>query len=611
MELAGSPVVQLTQEVFMVAVDDNNVPLNPINLQSRMRVYQGSQQLTGWTFTGVPSNLTATVNASTGEISITDISAPISWLDITASKAGEISLTRRVSVQTFAVGEITSGIVQELNEARGTFDSVAGRIIDGEDRITYNESSISQNAEGLTFAVKAINTDGNNVINPTLSVYTNDGTGYIKLDADEILLSGSVKADKIDVDDLMTKELVVKNQIRTQNNNVLISSNGSITAINAVLEGGTFTGSVQHPSFETVVESAPSSPIAIPSKTRWRADYLYNALSSVAIGNTWKSASGSYLGKSVNAAARISSRQRLILASASGGDSGNAYSNVLLATITVPKGVKRMYFWFDVEGENGSGYIYATKNKTATSYQQANLWSKSTGAYIYGRHDIYTTTRTDIAAGDVIRVYSNRTDLYGYNFQVQSAEYDKGTFIRTSDGEMYHFSYGGYYTNPVSITSPNSYTSAINYVLASSVASRFTSYGNGGTYRASGTLYVDGESRTVTNLMRDGSNITFYFTSGNPVVLAANNSEGATYGSYDVSGSITVISQEAGIIVKSITPMVNSTSSTTVGGTDIGNGSYKIRNITGAGKISGFNNISATTINSAGTTNKVYGAVFN
>jgi len=393
------------------------------------------------------------------------------------------------------------------------------------------------------------------------------------------------------IETLMAKELIVTNLIKTQNNNVVISSNGSITAINAILEGGAFTGSVEHPSFKTVLEASPSSPISIPSKTRWRADFLYNALSSIAVGNTWKTAGGSYLSKSIDAVSRIDSRQRLILASASGGDSGNAYANVLLETITVPKGVNRMYFWFDVEGQNGSGYIYATKNKTATGYQDANLWSKSTSDYTYGVHDIYTTTRTDIASGDVIRIYSYRTDLFGYNFQVQSNEYDKGTFIRTSDGEMYHFLYGGYYTSPVSISSPNSYTSAINYVLASSVASMFNSYGSGGTYKASGTLNVDGTNRDVTNLMRDGSNIAFYFTSGNPAVLTANDYDGATYGSYNVSGSVTVVAQEAGILVRSITPMVNATSATTVGGTDIGNGSYKIRNITGAGNITGFDSL--------------------
>ncbi len=516
------------------------------------------------------------------------------------------AITALATRTTAAEGTITTHTSQISQNADG-LSSVITRVGVAENLITQNATSISQNADAIELKVGAVDTNGNEVIGAKLEISTIDGAGQIKLDADKILLSGSVKADKIDVDDLMAEELVIKNQIRTQNNNVVISSNGSITAINATLEGGTFTGSVEHPSFKTVIESPPSSPISLPSKTRWRADYLYNALSSVAIGNTWKSSSGSYLSKSIDAVSRIDSRQRLILASASGGDSGNAYANVLLATITVPNGANRMYFWFDVEGQNGSGYIYATKNKTATGYQDANLWSKSTSDYSYGVHDIFTTTRTDIASGDVIRIYSYRTDLFGYNFQVQSNEYDKGTFIRTSDGEMYHFLYGGYYTSPVSISSPNSYTSAINYVLASSVASMFNSYGSGGTYKASGTLNVDGTNRDVTNLMRDGSNITFYFTSGNPTVLTANDYDGATYGSYNVSGSVTVVAQEAGILVRSITPMVNATSATTIGGTDIGNGSYKIRNITGAGNITGFNSISATTI--TGTT--IWGAVAN
>ncbi len=561
---------------------------------------------------------TNTTSISQNADEITSLATSVSTIDGIVSSHGTSISQNSTDISTLAtrVTDTETGIstnATSITQNADEITSLATRVtaVDGVGGVLETHaSSISQNADNIGLRVEAVDTSGNSITGAKLEVGVVDGASYIMLDADKILIDGSIKAQKIDTDDLMTKELVIKDGglIRTENNNVRIESDGSITAVNASLVGGTFTGSVQHSSFETVVESSPSSPISIPSKTRWRADYLYDVLTGISVGTTLKTATGSYNGSTVDAATRLDATNRLTLVSASTGGVEELYSYELVATITVPNDTDRLYYWWDIDHANSSGYVFITKNTTSTTSRWVE-WNTSN--YPAGTHNIISGYRTDFAAGDVLRFYTYRTTLYGTNFQIHSAPYDKGTILRTSDTSLHWFRDEGYYTTPVSISSPNSYTSSIDYVLISSIASQFNAYASGSTYKASGTLVDIGSPRTVTNVMRNGSNITFYYTSGEPTILTANDTLGATTGSYNISGSVQVVEQEAGILVKSITPMVNATSSTTTGGTDIGNGSYKIRNITGAGNITGFANVSATTINSSGTSNVVYGAVFN
>jgi hypothetical protein len=213
---------------------------------------------------------------------------------------------------------------------------------------------------------------------------------------------------------------------------------------------------------------------------------------------------------------------------------------------------------------------------------------------------------SNFVAGDVLRFYTYRTTV-DTTARLESASYDKGTILRKSDGSLTYLRYGGFYSTALSITSPNTFTSSNDYVLCSSIANAFSDYGSGGTYKASGTVSVSGASKTVSNIMRTDSNFSMYFSTGDSLTMVANDTDGATTGCYNVSGSISVTAQEAGIFVKSIFPMVDATSSTTTGGTDIGTVSNKVRNIIGAGNISGFSSISGTTI----TGTNVWGAVFN
>jgi hypothetical protein len=153
-------------------------------------------------------------------------------------------------------------------------------------------------------------------------------------------------------------------------------------------------------------------------------------------------------------------------------------------------------------------------------------------------------------------------------------------------------------------------------VLASSVLGQITSLKIGVLYKVTGSLTIEGTSRSVHFITKSANSVTVYYHNGTevvPYIMQVNDAIEASYGAYDISGTFSVIEQEAGIEVRAITPMVDATSPTTVGGTDIGNGAKRVRNITGSGNITGFANISAAEINTEATrtTNKVWGAVAN
>lgn len=63
--------------------------------------------------------------------------------------------------------------------------------------------------------VTAIGTDGKEVNGAKIDVSVAEDGSHILLDADKVLISGSIKADKIDVTDLMAHDLVIGNSIHS------------------------------------------------------------------------------------------------------------------------------------------------------------------------------------------------------------------------------------------------------------------------------------------------------------------------------------------------------------------------------------------------------------
>ncbi|MFZ7132243.1 MAG: hypothetical protein ACOWWR_07790, partial [Eubacteriales bacterium] len=170
--------------------------------------------------------------------------------------------------------------------------SVATRVtaIDGEGGVLAQQSSqISQNADNIGLRVEAVDTSGNSVVGAKMEIGTIDGASYIMLDADKVLIDGSIKAQKIDVDDLMATELTIKNLMKTENNKVVISADGSIQVVDGVFSGtinannGKFSGDLDiTPSSGKILQllSSLGTLLQWTTSTYTNGAALYNALTA-------------------------------------------------------------------------------------------------------------------------------------------------------------------------------------------------------------------------------------------------------------------------------------------------------------------------------------------
>ena len=98
----------LSSEVGLVPCDASGVPKIPLSsvpLTTVMTVYKGNQAQSGWTFSRTQSNATSSVNTTSGVLTVTAISADTAHVDITASKPGEPSITKRYSISKVYQGE--------------------------------------------------------------------------------------------------------------------------------------------------------------------------------------------------------------------------------------------------------------------------------------------------------------------------------------------------------------------------------------------------------------------------------------------------------------------------------------------------------------------------
>lgn len=103
--------------------------------------------------------------------------------------------------------------------------------------------------------------------------------------------------------------------------------------------------------------------------------------------------------------------------------------------------------------------------------------------------------------------------------------------------------------------------------------------------------------------------ITFLGVNGHAPGDTWTFSQGAMHGLVitDSSGNAYLVASSGIINIRTLLPLVDSTSSATIGGTDLGSTSKRIRNIVGAGTVTGFSEVSADTVNATA----VYGARFN
>lgn len=125
----------------------------------------------------------------------TDISKLMTTIETTNSQV--VELGDKVTQNTTAINANSSAIATKVNQT--VYD----------DKISSIESTIEQTASKIALTVETVN--GEKVVKYNgIVISEKDGEGNILIRADKILLDGSVTADKIDVEDLMSKKFKIK-----------------------------------------------------------------------------------------------------------------------------------------------------------------------------------------------------------------------------------------------------------------------------------------------------------------------------------------------------------------------------------------------------------------
>lgn len=109
-DLSDASSAMLTSDVLLVPCDSMGVPrlaLGSSPLTSRMIILQGGIEQTGWSFSRTQQGVTASVD-SLGMVSVTAISADNGYVEITASKPGQASLIKKLTVSKVYQGETGS-----------------------------------------------------------------------------------------------------------------------------------------------------------------------------------------------------------------------------------------------------------------------------------------------------------------------------------------------------------------------------------------------------------------------------------------------------------------------------------------------------------------------
>ncbi len=370
--------------------------------------------------------------------------------------------------------------------------------------------------------------------------------------------------------------------------------------------GGTFNGSLVHDSLVTV-KSAPGDPITLPSKTHWNTDDLCSALSGVPENTPTSIWSNSPMGSTVNIA-RLYNKYFT---------SADPYQHTLLDCVVPFSGtVTYSHELMDLYGDPRS-FVDLYKNGTrvwgvASSGYDMETWSYSfsveTGdsieavlfidGYPGGACGPVNAKFTMVAPYDVSGNYSYVTD---WHYKLTSI-FRKSTYRLTALS----------FSSPVSFNSAN----VIKYADVASILTALAALPDNSLVECNpGVTYLinhNGLNKTLVSLSKNASSVTLNFSDyPSLVMLKATPLEGSLYGGVNISGSFTPAADVDSIKSKTLIPFTDSTSDSTEGGTDIGTGAKRIRNINMAGNIVGTKNISPESVNSAGTSNLVYGAVFN
>ncbi len=335
------------------------------------------------------------------------------------------------------------------------------------------------------------------------------------------------------------------------------SSNGKIKAVLAELYQATLYGSLVHDALQTL-DQQTGSPVTFDSATRWFGGDLYNALSSIAVDGALVTCAGTALGITVNQASRRSAAGDFKAVDFSGqsldGTTYNYtvtvagtykffckhygyYKNSILYGVTVADWSVNGTLLFDGITEAGGVEVTRALNAGDTVSLYIHGWQKDT---LWGDPYAITVTTTAKYSHPQCVIFANSASPFS----------------------VFYVPYQAFYTSAKSlaITSPNSYASGLNllYAAGTNFVNAVSGFTPGVARAVTGSMTIDGTSRTVTALTYQGGGALITHSGGTKLVFSIT-AEGAADGFYKVSGSVTFLAQLASIATKHIVPKAGAT----------------------------------------------------
>ena len=174
----------------------------------------------------------------------------------------EIDFSDAIDDLETEITENTTSITQNATSIQSVVSSVTSL----EDTVTSNTSSITQNASDITTKV-TYTSDDDISSTASLKVTAGEDGSSIMLNADDVIVDGSINANKLDVDSLMARDLALKdggvihsdyynsdgsvNEDSTADSGVYMDSSGNLKAENAEFTNTSVSGKFTSNSLET------------------------------------------------------------------------------------------------------------------------------------------------------------------------------------------------------------------------------------------------------------------------------------------------------------------------------------------------------------------------
>jgi hypothetical protein len=334
------------------------------------------------------------------------------------------------------------------------------------------------------------------------------------------------------------------------------------------------TSMIDTPMFKTQPGKIAGTINKTFAKDLWSGIDLFTWASAVAVGEAFKTASGTLDGVAINAVTRVEDGRALVHANTSSAGVTGPDGDKIVYTYTVPEGVTHLAYSGSFSGDWTSFAIYKNGVKVfgsssssisgslAVSTGDTMVFRGANSAWaVFGSKTCTWTTKwyTDVGTGTCIRLTGNVTKLIKKGYYPPSRSLS--------------LTYGG--STWASAGANTKYISGSTYIddpLHTALNSNFQ-------YNCSGTVTINGTTHTVSKITVNSDMVAYQLTNGTFQYVNKFNGEGSSGSAYtSLVSSVSITGQTEAILTSSIIPITT--------GKDIGTSTIKFLNLYLSGTVS-------------------------